>query len=65
MNEGDNLPIEIYDTETSEWHSFQTFRRFRNSAFIINASLFSQGGLEDEKNNSSTNTMVEINLLNQ
>ncbi len=64
INEGDNLPIEIYDTETSEWHCFQTFRRFRHSCFIINASLFSQGGLEDEKNNSSTNTMVEINLMN-
>jgi len=62
-SDGDNLPIEIYDTETSEWHCFSNFRRFRHSTFIIESSLYVHGGLEDEKNNSSTNAMIEINLL--
>lgn len=61
--EGDNLPIEIYDTETSEWHVFFNFRRFRQACFVIDTSIFIQGGLEDEKNNSPTNILQEFNLL--
>lgn len=62
-SEGDNLPLEIYDTETSEWHTFFNFRRFRQACFVVDSSIFIQGGLEDEKSNSPTNILQEFNLL--
>ncbi len=45
--EGDNLPLEVYDTETSEWHTFVSFKRFRHACFIIENYLYIHGGLED------------------
>lgn len=45
--DGDNLPIEVYDTETSEWHTFMGFKRFRHACFIIDNFMYIHGGLED------------------
>ena len=60
---GDNLPIEVYDTESSEWSSFTTFKRFRHSAFLFENYLYIQGGLEDDKHNNPAKVLNEINLL--
>ena len=60
---GDNLPIEIYDTENSEWSKFCTFRRFRHSSFIFENYLYIHGGLEDDKHNNPANALNEIDLL--
>lgn len=60
---GDDLPIEVYDTENSEWTVFCTFRRFRHSCFIFDNYLYIHGGLEDDKHNNPAKTLNEINLL--
>ena len=60
---GDNLPIEVYDTESSEWTAFTTFKRFRHSAFLYENYLYIQGGLEDDKHNNPAKVLNEINLL--
>jgi protein phosphatase len=60
--DGDNLPIEVYDTETSEWHSYFTFKRFRHAVFIIDSFLYIHGGLEDEKHNNPAKVLQEVNL---
>jgi protein phosphatase len=62
-NDGDNLPIEVYDTETSEWHTLFTFKRFRHASFIVDANVFIHGGLEDEKHNNPAKILNELNLL--
>ena len=62
--DGDNLPIEVYDTETSEWHIFMNFKRFRHACFIIDNFMYIHGGLEDEKHNNPAKVLHEINLLN-
>ncbi len=61
--EGDSLPIEIYDTETSEWHSFLYYKRFRHASFIVETTLYIHGGLEDEKHNNPAKVLNEINLF--
>jgi protein phosphatase len=61
--DGDNLPIEIYDTETSEWHCYYTFKRFRHAVFIIDSTLYIHGGLEDEKHNNPAKILNELNLV--
>ena len=60
---GDNLPIEVYDTENSEWSKFCSFRRFRHSSFIFDNYLYIHGGLEDDKHNNPANVLNEIDLF--
>ena len=60
---GDNLPIEVYDTENSEWFKFCSFRRFRHSSFIFENYLYIHGGLEDDKHNNPANILNEIDLF--
>ena len=60
---GDNLPIEVYDTENSEWSKFCSFRRFRHSSFIFENYLYIHGGLEDDKHNNPANILNEIDLF--
>ena len=60
---GDNLPIEVYDTENSEWFKFSSFRRFRHSSFIFENYLYIHGGLEDDKHNNPANVLNEIDLF--
>jgi diadenosine tetraphosphatase ApaH/serine/threonine PP2A family protein phosphatase len=62
-NDGDNLPIEVYDTETSEWHTFLNFKRFRHASFIVDCILYIHGGLEDEKHNNPAKILNELNLM--
>ena len=61
--EGDNLPIEVYDTETSEWHTFLSYKRFRHASFIVETTLYIHGGLEDEKHNNPAKILNELNLF--
>ena len=60
---GDNLPIEVYDTENSEWSKFCSFRRFRHSSFIFDNYLYIHGGLEDDEHNNPANVLNEIDLF--
>ena len=60
---GDDLPIEVYDTENSEWATFCKFRRFRHDAFICDSNVYIHGGLEDDKHNNPAKALNEINLL--
>ena len=60
---GDDIPIEVYDTETSEWSTFIVFKRFRHSSFLYDNFLYIHGGLEDEKHNNPDRALNEINLL--
>jgi len=62
-SDGDNLPIEVYDTETSEWHSFLNYKRFRHATFIVDTTLYIHGGLEDEKHNNPAKILNELNLF--
>ena len=61
-NTRDNLAIEVYDIENSEWTKFGIFRRYRHAAFIFENYLYVHGGLEDEKDNKHSKVLIEINL---
>ena len=60
---GDDLPIDIYDTETSEWSSYGSFRRFRYASFLYDNYLYLHGGLEDDKQNNPAKDLKEVNVL--
>ena len=40
------IPIEVYDTESSEWETTVFFNKYRHHAWLINDSIYTQGGFE-------------------
>lgn len=45
-NAAEQLSMEIYDTENSEWYKFPSIQRFRHASWIQEGSLFCFGGFE-------------------
>ena len=61
---GDDIPIKVYYTETSEQSTFIDFKRFRHSSFLFDNLLYIHGELENQKHNNLISSLSEINLLN-
>jgi len=45
-NVGENVGLDIYDTETSEWTKFPSVQRFRHASWLVESSLYIYGGFE-------------------
>ena len=60
---GENVQLEVYETESSEWRKFNSLQRFRNSIGAIDSTIFMHGGFENETPNIPTNTIMKIDLL--
>jgi protein phosphatase len=58
-----NIPIEIYDTETSEWTELTPFNKFRHSSWIIESQLFTHGGFDYLSPMISKNDLVKIDVV--
>lgn len=58
----DQTGLEIYDTETSEWHKFSCLRRFRHACWAIGSTLYVFGGFEYETPTLPTNTTIKLEL---
>ena len=63
-NVGENVQLEVYETESSEWRKFTTLQRFRHTVWAVDANIFMHGGFENETPNIPTNTIVKLDLLN-
>ena len=59
---GENVQMEIYETESSEWHKFQSLQRFRTSVWTVNSTIFMHGGFENETPNVPTNTIMKMDM---
>ena len=42
------MPLEVYDTESSEWYKFNSVQRFRHSCWASNNNVYVHGGFEHE-----------------
>ena len=51
QNEENSLPIDVYDTISSEWCRFSSINRYRHASFVIENLLYIQGGFEPEAPN--------------
>ena len=58
----DNLPLQVYDTETSEWHNFDSIQTFRHTCWSTKQSIFLYGGFMKDVPNVPVSTITEINL---
>ncbi len=62
-NVGENVQMEVYETESSEWKKFTTLQRFRHTIWSADQFLYMHGGFENETPNIPTNSIVKIDLL--
>lgn len=62
-NVGENVQLEVYETESSEWKKFNCLQRFRHSVWVMDHYIYMHGGFENETPNIPTNTIVRLDLL--
>ena len=62
---GEEVALEVYDTESSEWYKFKAVQRFRHSVWAIDTSVYVHGGFEHETPNIPINaiSMIDANKL--
>jgi len=57
---GENVALEVYDTESSEWYKFRAIQRFRTAVWSIDTSVYVHGGFEHETPNIPINSISRI-----
>lgn len=59
----ENIPINVYDTETSEWAAYDSINRFRHACWLADDMyIYICGGFTQDNPNESTNTIVRFNV---
>jgi len=54
------VPLEVYDTESSEWYKFNSVQRFRHSCWSSNNQVYVHGGFEHEIPNIPLSEICKI-----
>ena len=57
---GEVVPVEAYDTESSEWQKFPYIQRFRHSSWTLDSEVYIHGGFENETPNIPTDSIVRL-----
>ena len=57
---GEVVPLEVYDTESSEWYKFNSVQRFRHACWVSNNQIFVHGGFEHETPNIPLKEICKI-----
>lgn len=61
---GENVLMEIYETENSEWKKFNSIQRFRHTIWAHDyTTIYMHGGFENETPNIPTNSIMKLDLL--
>ena len=59
----ENVLMEIYETENSEWKKFNSIQRFRHTIWSTDYNtIYMHGGFENETPNIPTNSIVKLDL---
>ena len=58
----DKVPLEIYDTESSEWYKFNSSNRFRTAAWTNGLSIYIHGGFSNETPNVPLDSTFKIDV---
>ena len=54
------MPLEIYDSESSEWYKFNSLQRFRHACWSVDSNVYVHGGFEHETPNIPINIIARI-----
>lgn len=63
-NVSEQLPMEIFDTETSDWISFNSLQRFRCGTWFYEKYINIYGGFDLATPNIPTDSIYRVNLAN-
>ena len=62
-NVHENLKLDIFDTDSSEWHSIPNLQRFRHVAFSSKGCLYIQGGFKQDSPEVPVSDIKKIDLV--
>ena len=62
-NVNEIIPLDIFDTETSEWFSYPGIERFRQCNWIFENYLYLHGGLQQTNPNIPVEEVNRLDLL--
>ena len=62
-NVNDLIPMEVYDTESSEWMRFQGIERFRQCNWFFEFGLYIHGGLQQNSPNIPIDEIIKIDII--
>jgi protein phosphatase len=60
---GENVFMEVYETENSEWKRFNSVQRFRHTIWAVDQTIYMHGGFENETPNIPTNSIMKLDLI--
>ena len=60
--ENKQIPIEIYDTQTSKWVSVAFFNKFRHTTWIVDESVYTHGGFQLNNTLVAQSDIIKIDL---
>jgi protein phosphatase len=58
---GESVPLEVYDTESSEWYKYTSLQRFRHVVWTVDNTVYIHGGFEHDIPNIPINAIASIN----
>ena len=61
-SENKQIPIEIYDTQTSKWVSVAFFNKFRHTTWIVEESIYTHGGFQLNNTLVAQSDIIKIDL---
>ena len=62
---GEQVSLEAYDTESSDWHKLKSLQRFRHACWFSDQSLFIFGGFEHDSPNIPTDSIVRYDIAKE
>lgn len=57
---GEVVPLEVYDTESSEWTAFNSLQRFRHVCWAVGFTMYIHGGFEQDTPNIPINVISTV-----
>ena len=62
-NTNDQIPLEVYDTQSSDWYRFGNYQRFRHACWLTDQWLYCFGGFDQKSPNIPTDELLRLNLV--
>ena len=56
------MPLDIYDTDTSDWYKLPPIERFRHACFLVESGIFIHGGFDQGSPSIPTDLIIRIDL---
>ena len=61
---GEQVSMEVYETENSEWKKFNSVQRFRHSIWSTDMqTIYMHGGFDNATPNVPTNSIMKLDIL--